>query len=128
MVGKRYFLVPLQPAMTDISNPRVLYLKGGLFLVIGCIASAILLIEHPSFALPAPEGPRVARVLQQGLAELRLSDQRRGFRAYARNRGLRVREDGSRLHVEGPAFAVTIAFTEQDLVSAMTVHMGSAAG
>jgi hypothetical protein len=34
--------------MTDIRSPRLLYFKGGLFVVIGCIASAILLIEHPN--------------------------------------------------------------------------------
>jgi hypothetical protein len=39
--------------MTDIRSPHLLYFKGGLFVVIGCVASAILLIEHPNlrFAL-----------------------------------------------------------------------------
>ena len=32
----------------DITNPRVLYLKAALFLAGGTLASAILLIEHPS--------------------------------------------------------------------------------
>jgi hypothetical protein len=34
--------------MTDIQNPRLLYLKGALFLGLGVLASAILLVEHPS--------------------------------------------------------------------------------
>jgi hypothetical protein len=33
--------------MTDIQNPRLLYLKGALFLALGFLASAILLWEHP---------------------------------------------------------------------------------
>jgi hypothetical protein len=34
--------------MPDIQNPCLLYLKGALFLGLGVLASAILLIEHPS--------------------------------------------------------------------------------
>ncbi len=39
--------------MADIRNPRLLYLKGFLFLVLGILASAILIAEHPTlrFAL-----------------------------------------------------------------------------
>jgi hypothetical protein len=33
--------------MADIRSPWLLYLKGGLFLVIGGVASALLLIDHP---------------------------------------------------------------------------------
>lgn len=32
----------------DIANPRVLYLKGALFVAAGCLASAALLLEHPT--------------------------------------------------------------------------------
>jgi hypothetical protein len=39
--------------MTDIRSPRVLYLKAALFVVIGVIASAVLLIEHPSWRVAA---------------------------------------------------------------------------
>ena len=35
----------------DITHPRVLYLKAGLFLLGGVLASAIILIEHPSWKL-----------------------------------------------------------------------------
>jgi hypothetical protein len=31
----------------DLKDPRLIYLKGFLFLVIGILASTILLIEHP---------------------------------------------------------------------------------
>ncbi len=34
--------------MTDIRNPRLLYFKGLLFLLVGCAASAILIIQNPS--------------------------------------------------------------------------------
>jgi hypothetical protein len=34
--------------MGDITNPRLLYLKGGLFVVAGLLASGLLLLECPS--------------------------------------------------------------------------------
>jgi hypothetical protein len=34
--------------MADIKSPRLLYFKGGLMLVVGVLASAILIAEHPS--------------------------------------------------------------------------------
>src|SRR4051794_32736815 len=34
--------------MGDITNPRLLYVKGGLFLVGGLLASGLLLLECPS--------------------------------------------------------------------------------
>ncbi len=85
-----------------------------------------MLIEHPDFVLPAPEGPRVSRVLQQGLMELRFSDQRRGFRSYAVNRGLRLRENDAQLLIECPTFSATVTFTENDLVSGMSFNMRGA--
>ena len=33
--------------MTDITNTRLLYLKGFLFLLTGCLAAGILLIQYP---------------------------------------------------------------------------------
>lgn len=33
--------------MTDITNPRVLFFKGALFLFAGLLASALLVAEHP---------------------------------------------------------------------------------
>jgi hypothetical protein len=83
-----------------------------------------MLIEHPTFVLPAPEGPRVARVLQQGLMELRFNEHRRGFRAYALNRGLRLQENETQLFVEGPAFTATVHFDEHHRVSNMNFKMG----
>jgi hypothetical protein len=38
----------LGEAMADIRSPTVLYVKGALFLVVGVMASAALLLEHPS--------------------------------------------------------------------------------
>jgi positive regulator of sigma E activity len=34
--------------MADLRSPRLLYLKGLLFLVLGCMSATLLLIEHPS--------------------------------------------------------------------------------
>jgi hypothetical protein len=33
--------------MGDLKSPRLLYLKGGFFLIIGMLASALILIENP---------------------------------------------------------------------------------
>jgi hypothetical protein len=35
--------------LADITNPKLLYLKGLLFLVLGILASALLLAEAPDF-------------------------------------------------------------------------------
>ena len=35
--------------MTDIRSPALLYLKGLLFLLLGCLAGGMLLAEHASF-------------------------------------------------------------------------------
>jgi hypothetical protein len=34
--------------MADIRDPRLLYLKGALFLLLGCLASGLLIWENPS--------------------------------------------------------------------------------
>jgi hypothetical protein len=34
--------------MTDLTSPRLIYLKGFLFLVIGVLASALLILEQPT--------------------------------------------------------------------------------
>lgn len=39
--------------MTDIKNIRLLYLKGGLLLLLGCLASSLLLLLTPSFRAAA---------------------------------------------------------------------------
>jgi hypothetical protein len=35
--------------MGDLTNPKLLYLKGGLFVVGGVIASAAILVDHPTW-------------------------------------------------------------------------------
>jgi hypothetical protein len=37
-----------RPGRGDIQSPRLLYLKGALFLVLGCLAAGLLVWEHPS--------------------------------------------------------------------------------
>lgn len=39
--------------MGDIRSPRLLYLKGALFVVLGVVASAGILIERPSLRIAA---------------------------------------------------------------------------
>ncbi len=39
--------------MTDITSPRLLYLKAFLLLLGGLLASAIILLEHPDWKLAA---------------------------------------------------------------------------
>ncbi len=34
--------------MTDITNVKLLWIKGGIFLLIGVVASTLLLLESPS--------------------------------------------------------------------------------
>ena len=34
--------------MFDIRNPKLLHVKGALFVLIGCLASALLVPEHPT--------------------------------------------------------------------------------
>jgi len=34
--------------MTDIRSPRVIYVKGFLFLLLGCLAALMIVAEHPS--------------------------------------------------------------------------------
>ena len=34
--------------MADIRSPRVLYLKGALFLALGCLAAGLLLLDDPT--------------------------------------------------------------------------------
>ena len=45
-------------------------------------------LEHPDFALPAPDPARVTRVLHEATAELELHDPRRALHSYATRRGL----------------------------------------
>jgi hypothetical protein len=39
--------------MTDITNPKLLWAKGGLFLGLGVLAAALLIAEAPSFKVAA---------------------------------------------------------------------------
>jgi uncharacterized membrane-anchored protein len=39
--------------MPDLTNPKLLWLKGGLFVLLGILASAILLLLHPAWTTAA---------------------------------------------------------------------------
>jgi hypothetical protein len=46
--------VPLENVvLSDLRNPRLLFLKAGLFLVLGGLAVVILLLEHPRWQVAA---------------------------------------------------------------------------
>jgi hypothetical protein len=39
--------------MADLTNPRLIYLKGFLFLLAGLLASGLLILEHPTLKVAA---------------------------------------------------------------------------
>jgi hypothetical protein len=39
--------------MGDIHNPKLLYLKGALFVALGLLTSALIIMDHPSWRLVA---------------------------------------------------------------------------
>jgi hypothetical protein len=77
------------------------------------------LVEHPEFRLPPPEPARTMRVLQQALAELRLTDHRRAVHSYAVRRPLDLTfaPDGSSCLLGGPGFEATVAFDHLNRVT-----------
>lgn len=80
---------------------------------------AAFLIEHPDFQLPPPEPARVMRVLQQGLAGLRLTDHRRAVHGYAQRRGLgsQFNPDYTQLTLTGPGFQAIIDFDQYSRIA-----------
>ncbi|WP_017541697.1 MULTISPECIES: DUF6882 domain-containing protein [Nocardiopsis] len=92
---------------------------------VGSGTHASFMIEHPDFALPAAEGPRVMRVIQEGLSGLPLRDVRRALYSYGVRRGLTAEFDpsGSRLDLSGTAFQATVGFDEQGRVSTIDGKM-----
>ncbi|MFE1595365.1 DUF6882 domain-containing protein [Nocardia sp. NPDC058705] len=88
---------------------------------------AAFLIEHPSFVLPAPFAPRVARVIQEGLTGLPITDRRRALHAYANHRGLGIQWSGdhSSATVTGSGLTGTITFDELARMTGMDLQMGN---
>ncbi|TDC85883.1 DUF6882 domain-containing protein [Actinomadura sp. 7K507] len=80
---------------------------------------AAFLIEHPDFQLPPPEPARVMRVLQQGLAGLRMTDHRRAVHSYAQRRGLgsQFSADYMQFSLTGPGFGATIDFDQYNRIA-----------
>ena len=37
----------------DLKNPRLIYLKGGLFLLAGLLSAGLIILEHPSLRIIA---------------------------------------------------------------------------
>ncbi len=94
----------------------------------GAGTRAAFLVEHPDFVLPPPEPARVLRVLNQGTAELELTDPRRALHSYAARRGLNPAFDagGARLTMNGPQLAVTVHFGQSGRVEEISGSMGAA--
>jgi hypothetical protein len=85
------------------------------------------LIEHPDFNLGAPRGPRVMRVLQEGLAgRVTITDHRRAVRAYAAARGLDAAWTERSVALGAPGLSLAIEFDERDRVRAINGTMREA--
>ncbi|WP_218018177.1 DUF6882 domain-containing protein [Nocardia shimofusensis] len=91
---------------------------------------AAFLIEHPSFRLPAPTGPRIATVLRQGLMLPTLRDHRRALYSYVTERGLhgQPNADWSQLEITGPGIAATVTFDEHARTRNIDIRMDGSAG
>lgn len=87
---------------------------------------AAFLIEHPDFELPEPDPARVLRILQQGLAELQLTDHRRALYSYAARRGLSAvfSDDRGLLTITGPRFRADVTFDEHGRVNDISASLG----
>lgn len=79
---------------------------------------AWMLVEHPTFELPAPSVPRVVRTLSEGLLSVKVVDHRRAVAAYAEARGLQPEQgpDGS-VVLSAPDGSVTVRFDERGRIS-----------
>jgi hypothetical protein len=54
VVGEAIFrLIQPVPPMADLTNPKLIYLKGFLFLLAGLLASGLLILEHPTLKVAA---------------------------------------------------------------------------
>jgi hypothetical protein len=82
-----------------------------------------ILIEHPDFALPPPEGPRVARVLQQGLLSLAITDHQRAVQSYAVGRGLSVAWTETSVALGGPGLSINIDFDASRRISTIACRL-----
>lgn len=73
-----------------------------------------VLVEHPSFLLPAPEPEQVLRVLQKGTVDLGLRDHRRAVGSYAWLRGLNITfsPDNSTAELTGPGLRAQLSFDD----------------
>ena len=88
---------------------------------------AWFLVEHPSFALPAPSVPRVVRTLSEGLLSVTVADHRRALLAYAHARDLNVEhpaDDALRLVL--PDGTVTVALDDHGRVAGIQASSGRA--
>lgn len=77
------------------------------------------IIEHPDLRLPRPTPMRVMRILQEGVAGLRLSDPKRAVYTYARLRGLSPRftdADRRTLSLTGTDLGVEVGFDDLNRV------------
>ena len=87
---------------------------------------AVFLLDHPSFALPAPAGTRVVRVLSEGLMGAgMLTDHRRAVAAYAAARplGSQTTPDGN-IELRCPEGTVSVRFDELDRIAGVQAQLG----
>lgn len=79
---------------------------------IGGGSIAPLLVRHPDIELPAPEFPRVVRVLTQGLQYVGIASHGRAAEAYAQARGIPCAWEGTVLTLTLPEGKVVITCDE----------------
>ena len=85
---------------------------------------AAFLIEHPDFQLPPPSGPRVMRVLEEGLVgAVPISDHRLAVRSYAAGRGLEALWSERSVALSGPGLDLVFEFDELGRIGTMTANM-----
>ncbi|MEV0706701.1 DUF6882 domain-containing protein [Nocardia aurea] len=82
-------------------------------------------IEHPSFQLSTPVGPRIATVLQQGSMMPTLSDHRRAIHSYASKRGLGLQwnTDWSQAVITAPGIRATVEFDGYARIEKINIEM-----
>ena len=88
--------------MADIQNPRLLYLKGALFLGLGILASALLLLRHPDLKTAALLAIAVWAFARLLLRVLRRQALRRSWAKIRGTRGILAGFAASKANPRGP--------------------------
>ncbi len=86
------------------------------------------LVEHPSFALPTPSVPRVARSISEAIGTTTVADHRRAVTSYAALRGIPLTDDGASLALTLSDGSLVVGFDDLGRVAKVSGSMGGGAG